>query len=238
MHREYRKWHSPALGREMEMLIYGHGGMPMVVFPTSQGRFFEFEDQGMIAAVRQQYESGRIQAFCVDSVDKDTLYAKWMRPADRLHKYNAYQAYILQEVLPLVRYRNWSPRIATIGCSLGGYHAMNLALKNPGVFTDCISMSGAFDIRMFLGGYYDDNVYFNNPVDYLPNQHDEWYLGKYRNGNRYILATGDWDICLGDNQRFDAIMHAKGIPHRLDIWGPHQKHDWPLWHWMSQTYFT
>lgn len=35
-----------------------------------------------------------------------------------------------------------------------------------------ISMSGAFAIRQFLQGYYDDNVYFNNSVDYLPRLDD------------------------------------------------------------------
>lgn len=237
MRREYRKWHSPALGREMEMLIIGHGGLPMVVFPTSMGTFYEFEDRGMIGAVQQQYEEGRLQAFCVSSVDKESFYAKWMRPQDRMKRYNAYQAYVMNEVIPLLRYMNWSPRICAMGCSFGGYHAMNFALKHPDVFTDCIAMSAAFDIRSFLSGYYDDNVYFNNPADYLPNQNNEWYLSKYRSGNKYILAAGDWDICLGDNQKFDGIMNAKGIPHRLDVWGPQQKHDWPLWHWMSQTYF-
>lgn len=236
MHREYRKWYSPALGREMEMLVIGHGGLPMVVFPTSKGRFFEFEDRGMVKAVQRQYEEGKIQAFCVDSVDDQTFYAHWMRPHDRMHRYNAYQAYVMNEVLPLVRHKNWSPRIAAMGCSFGGYHAMNFALKHPDIFTDCIAMSAAFDIRSFLRGYYDENVYYNNPADYLPNQHDDWYLSRYRR-NRYILAAGDWDICLGDNRKFDGILSAKGVPHKLDIWGPEQKHDWPLWHWMSRTYF-
>lgn len=237
MHREYRKWYSPSLGRDMEMLVIGHGGLPMIVFPTSMGRYFEFEDRGMIDAVRHQYENGQLQAFCVDSVDSESFYAKWMRPQDRMHRYNAYQAYVMNEVMPMVRYMNWSQRIAAMGCSFGGYHAMNFALKHPDIFTDCISLSGAFDIRDFMGGYYDENVYFNNPADYLANQSDDWYLGKYRN-NKYVLAAGDWDICLGSNQSFDGIMNAKSIPHRLDIWGPQQKHDWPLWHWMSQTYFA
>ena len=48
MKREYHKWSSPALGRDMEMLVFGHAGMPVMVFPSSCGRFFEFEDRGMV----------------------------------------------------------------------------------------------------------------------------------------------------------------------------------------------
>jgi len=46
MHREYQHWYSPSLGREMELLIFGHAGARVLVFPTSMGRFFEWEDRG------------------------------------------------------------------------------------------------------------------------------------------------------------------------------------------------
>ena len=64
----------------MEMLIFGHGGMPLLVFPTSMGRFFEYEDRGMIALHRQQYEHGAMQAFCPDSVDSESWYNKCATP--------------------------------------------------------------------------------------------------------------------------------------------------------------
>ncbi len=237
MNREHHRWYSPSLGRDMELLIHGHGGAPMIVFPSSRGRFYEYEDRGMIGAVWQAFEQGRLQAFCVDSVDSESWYNRDAHPADRARRQAQYNGYIFNEVVPLVRNRNWSPGIAATGCSFGGYHAMNLALQRPDIFTSCVSMSGAFDIRSFLHGYYDENCYFNNPVDFLPNMTDDWYLSNYRNGNRYILAAGDWDICLGDNYRMAEIMGSKGIPHRLDVWGEQRKHDWPLWHSMAQAYF-
>jgi esterase/lipase superfamily enzyme len=66
MVREYHKWHSPRLGREMELLVFGHAGLPVVVFPTSGGRFYEFEDRQMIAALSGKIDAGRLQVFCVD----------------------------------------------------------------------------------------------------------------------------------------------------------------------------
>ena len=58
----------------------------------------------------------------------------------------------------------------------------------------CFALSGVYDIKNFMDGMYDDNTYFNNPVDYLsnadghlagqlqplrhPHRHREWALGK------------------------------------------------------------
>jgi esterase/lipase superfamily enzyme len=53
----------------------------------------------------------------------------------------------------------------------------------------------------------------------------------------YILAAGDWDICLGDTLRLAGLFDQNSIPHTTDIWGGHQKHDWPLWHRMARKFF-
>jgi esterase/lipase superfamily enzyme len=236
MNREYHRWYSRSLNRDMELLIFGHSGMPMVVFPSSMGRFYEYEDRGMIGAVWDRYEYGHLQAFCLDSVDLESWYNRSAHPADRARRNNQYFDYIVNELVPLVRQKNNSSGISVTGCSFGAYHAMNIALRRPDIFSFCVSMSGAFDIKQFLGGYYDDNCYFNNPVDYLPNMHDPWHMDRYRSG-RYILAAGDWDICLGENYRMARIMGEKSIPHQLDVWGEHSLHDWPLWHRMANAYF-
>ena len=74
MNREYHKWYSPTLNREMELLVFGHGGARMIVFPTSRARFFEYEDRSMVAALGDHIESGRLQLFCVDSVDAESFW--------------------------------------------------------------------------------------------------------------------------------------------------------------------
>ncbi len=237
MNREYQKWYSSRLGRDMEMLVFGHGGLPMLVFPTSMGRFYEYEDNGMIAAVSHLYEQGQLQAFCVDSVDTESWYNKSAHPRDRVLRHLQYESYVMEEVMPFLRNRNWSRRIMTTGCSFGAYHAMNLALRHPDLITDCVCMGGAYNIRRFLGGYSDDNVYFNNPPDYLANMGDGWQMDQYRNNHRFVLATGDYDICLGENFQMAHTMGTKYIPHTLDVWGNGTAHDWPWWHGMAQKFF-
>src|SRR3974390_2871500 len=102
MNREYPKWHSPRLGRDMELLAFGHAGFPVVVFPTSGGRFYEYEDRGMVGGLAPKIEGGELQGICVDSVDQESWYNKWVPPADRLHRQNAYDAYLSLEVAPFV----------------------------------------------------------------------------------------------------------------------------------------
>lgn len=143
MNREYHKWYSRTLGRDMELLIFGHGGAPLLVFPTSMGRFFEFEDRGMIEANRWKYESGQLQAFCIDSVDKESWYNYGAHPGYRVWRHMQYERYVVEEVLPLIRHRNGNGLTVT-GASFGGYHAMNFALRHPDLISRCVCMSGAF----------------------------------------------------------------------------------------------
>jgi esterase/lipase superfamily enzyme len=235
MKRLYEKWHSPSLGREMEMLAFGHGGVPVVVFPTSCGRFYEFEDRGMVGAVAEKIERGGLQLFCVDSVDAESWYNRDVPPRWRIARQMQYQDYVMNEVLPYIRRTNESGHLVTAGCSFGAYHAANLALKHPDVFTGFLAMGGAFDVSNFLHGYHDQDVYFNMPPQSLANMSDPWFLERYRRST-YVLATGEHDICRGHNERMAAVMRSRGIPVRLDVWGWGSKHDWPDWHPMVKEY--
>ena len=220
----------------MEILVFGHGGVPLIVFPTSKGRFFDYEDRGMIGAVAHKYDGGGLQAFCVDSVDAESWYNRQIHPRDRVLRHLQYEEYLLGEVVPFIRSRNESLELELTGCSFGGYHVMNLALRHPDLVTRAVSMGGAFDIHQFLNGYYDDNCYFNCPPDFLSSLNDDWYLSRYRNV-RMVMATGEQDSCLDDNLRLGRIMESKQIPHWLDVWGDGTGHDWPWWQSMARKFF-
>jgi len=236
MIREYHKEYSQELHRDMEMLVFGHAGTPLLVFPTSRGKFFEYEDRGVIGVLGRKIERGELQVFCPDSVDSESWYNKGVHPRVRVLRHLLYERYILHELLPFIRGKKQTQQLAVTGCSFGGYHAVNFSLKHPDVVTHCVSMSGAFDIHQFLEGYYDDHCYFNCPPDYLPNMSDEWFLSRYRQ-MKIVLAAGEWDICLDQNRKLGRIMDEKGIPHWLDVWGDHADHEWPWWLRMAVKYF-
>jgi esterase/lipase superfamily enzyme len=239
MHREHHQWPSPHLGgRNMQILQFGHAGHPVLVFPSSMGKFYEYEDQGMVGTLWDRLNHGHLMLFCVDSVDAESWYNKRIHPADRVRTHDAYERYILHEVLPLIRHRSGRIDLTAHGCSFGGYHALNFSLRHPDAVTKCVSLSGAFDNRSFLHGHFDELAYLHNPVDYVPNLDDPWFHGHFHGDWFAILASSNHDICLGDNYRMADLLGRKHIPHRLDVWNNDMPHDWPLWRLMARAYFA
>jgi len=236
MNREYHRWHSHHLNRDMELLVFGHAGYPVLVFPTSMGKFHEYEDRGLIDATRHMFDEGRLMAFCVDSVDSESFYNKRAHPGYRIWRHVQYEEYLLHDVVPLLQRRGSTHQFAVTGASFGGYHAFNFAMRHPDLVSKCVAMSGAFNIAGFLDGYHDQNVHFHNPVAYMAGLGDSWFLDRIRQMH-LTLAVGENDICRGKNEEMSAILHAKGIQHGMHIWGEGATHDWPLWHQMARSYF-
>ncbi len=218
----------------MELLVFGHAGARVVVFPTSMGRFFQWEDFGMIEALSDQLEQGDIQLFCVDSVDGESWYARWRPPSERAWRQTQYDNYILNEVLPFTKHHNSNPYLMTTGTSFGAYHAVNFAFRHPELVDRVIGLSGSYDIKKFTNGYSDDNVYFNNPCDFIQNEHDPARLEALQHMD-IILAVGRDDPSCANNEYLSGILWSKGIWHALRIWDG-WVHDWPWWRQMIQMY--
>ena len=235
MRRDYIKWYSPSLHREMELLAFGHRGFPFIVFPTSGGRFYEYEDRGMISALGHRIESGELQMICLDSVDQESWYNKSIHPVDRLHRQNAFDAYLILEVAPFIRDRTSWPAMGATGCSFGAYHAINFGLRHPEIVTYAVSMSGAFEIpQRFLDGYYDNDAYFHAPLDYVGNLNDSPILDQCRR-NYYALVVGNGDPSFDQNVRLAHLLGVKQIPHLLEVWDGFG-HDWPWWEKMAAKF--
>ncbi|MFN7118710.1 MAG: esterase family protein [Saprospiraceae bacterium] len=232
MKEAYYKWYSHTLNKDIELLVFGHQGYPLIIFPTSMGRYYEAKDFGLIESARWFIERGFVQIFCPDSVDVHSWYNKQIHPAQRVMNHIWYDKFIYEELVPGIRWNTPVGKVAVAGASFGGYHAVNFALKHPDAVSHLFSMSGAFNIRMFLNEYYDDNVYFNNPPDFIPglNHGDLWRM-------KIVLGTAEWDICRPDNEHLSYLLGQKNMPHWLDMRGWVQ-HDWPLWREMFPHYLS
>ena len=119
MHREYHRWFSSRLGRDMELLVFGHAGAKVLVFPTRDGRFHEYEDLRIVHSLADKIEAGQMQLWCLDNMAMETFYCFWRQPADRIHRHIQYEEYILNEVMPLMSQKNAHPCTIAHGCSLG-----------------------------------------------------------------------------------------------------------------------
>ena len=232
MKESYKKWHSPTLGTDFEMLVYGHYGTPVLVFPTTMGRFFETSDFGLVDSAAKLINDGKVKLFCVDSVDKHSWYNKKIHPEQRINNHLWYDKFISNEVVDAILHEYKLSKVAVAGASFGGFHAANFAFRHPEKVSHLFSMSGSFDITNFLDGYYNDNVYFNNPVDYLPGDNNPalWNLD-------ITLGYGEWDICKDANLKLASILQSKGMNYKSDEW-KWAKHDWPLWKMMFPHYLS
>src|SRR5690606_11372546 len=234
MNREYHRWHSSSLNRDMEMLVFGHAGARVLVFPTSQGKFYEWEDRGMIRALGDHIHNGWLQVYCVDSIDSESWYCGWAHPSGRAYRHSQYDAYLFNEVLPFSERKNSNPFLITVGASFSGYHAMNFGLRHPSHVNRILAMSGLFDIRRFTDGYYDDNVYYNNPIDFIANEHQPERLELLRKLD-IIIATGREDSLIESARALSAVLWAKGIGNALREWDG-WAHDWQYWEKMLLLY--
>ena len=232
MNIEYHKNWSPSLNQDMELKVYGHAGKPVIVFPAQAGRFYEFEDFRMVDAVHGYIDAGQYQFYTVDSIDAQTWANFGAYPGDRARRHEDYDRYITQEVAPFIRERcGEEALILSTGVSMGGYHSANFFFRHPDIFDALISLSGLFQLKMFIGDYSDDNVYFNSPLYYLANMNDPWYLEKYRRSQIVICAgQGAWEEAMdADIVEMGRILESKGVPAWIDLWGHDVNHDWPWW---------
>ncbi|HVX48797.1 MAG TPA: alpha/beta hydrolase-fold protein [Chitinophagaceae bacterium] len=239
MTREYYKWHSPFLNREMELLVFGNGGTPVLFFPTRTARFYDYENWKVVAAVEDKIDAGLLQLFCVDSVDIESFYAN-IHPADKIKRHRDYERYILYEVLRLIRHQNPNP-LTVAGCSFGGYHAVNIAFRHPGYFSKVVGMSARYDLTWtapqfadLLDGYFNDDIYFNMPAMFIPNLTDEGLLHKIRR-QKIILAVGELDPFIENNRKLSDALTGKNIDHELIIW-EEEAHRARYWRQMVQLY--
>lgn len=232
MNGAYHQWWSPHLEREMELKVYGHAGKPLLVFPCAGGRFFEFEDYGMVETLRPFLEAGRLQVYTVDSVDREAWLALWKWPGDRAWRHEQYDAYIMQEVAPFMReHSSWTGRLMVAGSSMGAYHAANIFFRHPDIFDTPIAMSGLYGPEYFVGAYRDEHVVANFPLLYLPNMTDPWYLDAYRR-SRIIICVGQgaWEeLHIRETRALQAVLEQLEAPAWIDYWGHDVDHDWPWW---------
>ncbi len=241
MMRHHHKWFSPCLGRDMELLVFGHAGAKVLVFPTREGRFYDYENWGLVNTLRHSIDSGNIRLFCVDGVDSESLYCRAAHPQARIERYRQYESYILYEVIPFMRSENGCPCLIAHGCSIGAYHAMNLALRHPSIFHKVVALSGRYDLTRPVGpfddlfsGYYDQDIYFITPNHFLPNLNDPGQLEAMRR-MEITLAVGEEDPFHESNRALSQAMGDKGIPHRLAIW-PGEAHRARYWREMAPHY--
>lgn len=234
MERQYHRWYSDYTKKEMELLVFGHAGAPVLFFPTRTARFYDYENWKIIDALQDKIEAGFLQVYCVDSNDAEGFYNAALHPAERIIQYTRYENYIMNEVMRFIKKRNKNKYVIAAGCSLGAYHAMNVTLKHPTYFKKVLAMSGRYDLsiqiqnfRDLFDGYKDENIYFNMPSMFVPNIFDEKQIKAIRK-IKIVMVIGKEDPFFENNVLLSNALSEKGICNTLYVWNEeaHRPRHW------------
>ena len=229
MYSQYFKEYSNELKKYMEFKIYGESGKPAIFFPSQDGRFYQYEDFGLMEVCRPFIEGGRLQVCCVDSIDKETWSAEDKPPRERILRHEEYSRYIVKEIIPKMQKKG--QKILFSGVSLGAMHAANFFFRFPPLSDALIALSGMYSSYPFMGDYMDEDVYFNSITTYLSNLEDKEQLESFRN-SKIVICSGRGayeELMVHETLRMKEILKTKGIPAFIDFWGTDVNHDWYWW---------
>ena len=238
MRRDATSWFSHNLEMEMPLVAYGDRGFPLLMFPTAAADYLEYERFLLVDVIKPFIEAGLLRAYSVNSVNKYSLLNKEASPQWKAELLTRYDRYVMEEVLPLIRNEcGQDAKPLTTGASLGAFLAANCYFKHSDNFRGTIAMSGSYNIYNYLENYFDDNVYFNNPMMYLKNLNDDFHLHNLQKADSIVIVSGQGAFEAPERSReLSGVLHSKGIPHLLEMWGHDVKHDWEWWRKMLPFY--
>jgi esterase/lipase superfamily enzyme len=240
MERVLDGWFSQALQKEMPIVRYGNYGFSLLLIPTAAADYLEYERFQLLDALAPMVNAGKCKVYSINSINNESWLNNDMHPPHKAIRHNQFNEYVFKEVIPYIHtWSGWQTPIYTAGASFGALHSMNLFLKRPDIIHGVIAMSGVYNLEEYTKGYYDEQVYFNSPIHYVPNLSDHWYLSKIRESNHIHILTGNGaheDPAAAGT--FAKVLYDKGINYELDMWGDEYSHDWPTWRAMLPHYLS
>ncbi len=231
MQREITSWYSPAVNKEMPVVTYGHYGFALLLVPTAAADYLEYERFQLIDAIRPWIDAGKVKVFSVNSLNTESWMNYDMLGEHKAIRHNDFNNYIFNEVIPFVKSKTSNEtEIIVSGASFGALHSMNLFLKRPDIINGVFAMSGVYDLMEYTRGFYDEQVYFNSPMHYMPNLTDYTILEQIRRSRHIHIFSGSGPYeDPSSGARFAKILYDKNIRYELDIWGQEWPHDWNTW---------
>ncbi|RYY28052.1 MAG: esterase [Chitinophagaceae bacterium] len=231
MERQITSWYSERLNKEMPISVYGSYGFALLLVPTAAADFLEYERFQLIDSLAPFIDAGKVKVFSINSINTESWMNHDMDPYHKAVRHNTWNEYVYEEVIPFIRQQTSAETpIIVSGASFGALHSANLFFKRPDLLNGCIAMSGVYDLTEYTRGYFNDDVYFNSPMHYVPNLEQHDVLEQIRRSGHIHLFSGSGAHEDPDSaRRFAGILYSKNIWYELDIWGNEWTHDWPTW---------
>ncbi|MEO6714314.1 MAG: hypothetical protein ABIM89_12905 [Mycobacteriales bacterium] len=210
MRRHHVQLEAPSARGTGDVLVHGHYGRPVLAFPPVGGRAWEFDDNGMLAAVGDLVQGGRLKVYSVDGLDSTDA-------ADR----GAYEAWVVDRVLPFVYADCAGPvEVLTAGCGEGAVTAADLAVRRADLFPVAICMSGSYDSTSIAA------------AAALGPEHVDWLTGRL---NVVLGMAGERDHAR--TTQFAALLGELGIKHQVERVPTGTPAGWPAWRHLAAAHF-
>lgn len=238
MKRDLASWHSPSLNKEMPIATYGEYGFALLLVPTAAADYLEYERFQLMDTLAPFVNGNKIKIFSINSINNESWLNNEMDPYHKAIRQRQWNNYVFDEVVPFIRNStSQETPIITCGASFGALHSMNLFLKRPDIINGVIAMSGVYDLTEYTKGYFNDDVYFNSPMHFLPQLQDHSILEQIRRSNHIHILTGSGSYeDPGASGKFAKVLYDKDIWYELDVWGQEWPHDWNTWRAMLPQY--
>jgi esterase/lipase superfamily enzyme len=233
--KQHERWHSERLGGDIALVRWGHWGTPVLAFPTAGGDAEEIERQGLVEAAAGHLDAGRVKLYSCDSLAGRAMLEEWGTPEQRMRLLNAYHESVRWEVVPAIHADSGEHDVLAVGASIGAFNALAMVCRYPEAFSAAVCLSGTYDLQRFYGGHWTDDLYHASPVHFVPGLEGP-QLGRLR--ERFVLLAsgeGAWEN-IGESWRVADVLGEKGVPNRVDSWGPEWEHGWGTWQRMLPTY--
>ncbi len=232
---------SPAMGRRIHLWCYGEVGRPLVVFPSAAGVAHEWQAGGMIDALAPLLAQGRMKIYCPETNVSQSWRAQGSLES-RMAQHKAYERFVLEDLVPFIRQDCQMPEATLVatGCSLGAMYSALFALKHPQTFRRALCLSGRYRSSTFFDGDTNADLYFNDPLAFVPNLSGA-ALDHVRENTHLTLVVGRGNHehgCIPETVEMANWLHRKAIPNRLALWGHDSSHEYHWWRKQAQQYLS
>ena len=231
------RWYSGRVQTEVTVVRWGLVGRPVLVFPSAGGDAEEIERNGLVDACGPLLAAGLVKLYSVDSLAGQAMVSKTGSLEHRMWLLNQFQEFVRAEVVPAIHadLGGHAMDIIATGASIGAFNAVAVLCRYPDVFGAAIGMSGSYRIERFYDEAASQDLYFSAPLQFVPGLSSP-QLDRLR--QRFVLLAsgeGDWED-VDSSWRMADCLGARGIPNRVDNWGPQWPHEWPTWRRMLPQY--
>jgi esterase/lipase superfamily enzyme len=213
----FHKWYSQWIGEDFKMLVFGEKGIPLILFPQKFTNYYDYKDFGVVESLGNLIDDGIIKVYCPDSYDSKIWFDFKLTPEERIEKYQKFEQVILHDIVGFANYETEEDKLIFGGFGFGAYYALNTVLKYPDLAKGLITIGGEFDIKQNIHGHFDEQAYYNSPLDYLFGLSDSRYMNQYKKIN-IILACGASDDSFEQNKYISKLLFEKNVNHLFDVY--------------------